>query len=73
MSSQVVVGSGRYLLGLGAAGTEAGGVGHSPHAPHVGRGEPTLLVVVGPGEFPAFILTEWKILLVSEILTLRDG
>ena len=41
---------------LACAGTEAGGVGHPHHAPHVGRGQPALLVVVGPGQLPAILL-----------------
>ena len=43
---------------LACSGTEAGGVGHPHHAPHIGRGQPALLVVVGPGQLPA-ILLEW--------------
>ena len=68
MSSQVIVSSGRDLLGLGVAGTEAGGVGHSHHAPHVGRGQPALLVVVGPGEFPAFILERERNIIIICLL-----
>ena len=41
---------------LACSGTEAGGVGHPHHAPHIGRGQPALLVVVGPGQLPAILL-----------------
>ena len=66
VSSQIVISPGRNLLGLAVARTEAGGVGHPHHSSHVGRGQPTLLVVVGPRELPAFIL---EILLVSVVLS----
>ena len=65
MSSEVVVGPGGNLLGLLAAGTEAGGVGHPHHASHVGRGQPALLVVIGSRELPAFILTSGERLVLS--------
>ena len=64
MSSEVVVGPGGNLLGLLAAGAEAGGVGHPHHTSHVGRAQPALLVVVSARELPAFILTRGKTLVL---------
>ena len=53
-----------------SAGTEAGGVGHPHHAPHVGRGEPALLVVVGAGELPPVLLqqTQHSVIVTCNIL-----
>ena len=42
------------------SGTKAGGVGHPHHAPHVGGGEPALLVVVGAGELPPVLLQQTR-------------
>ena len=57
VSSEVVISPGGHLLGLAGCGTEAGGVGHPHHPSHVGRGQPTLLVVVASRQLPAFVLT----------------
>ena len=72
MSSQVVVSPGGDLHPLGGAGTEAGSVGHAHHPPHVGRGQPTLLVVVGPGQLPAVLLNKRDIIMLSRALSPSD-
>ena len=41
-------------------GAEAGGVGDPHHAPHVGGGEPALLVVVGAGQLPPVLLQQTR-------------
>ena len=64
VSSEIIVGSGRDLLVLTGAGTEAGGVGHPHHTSHVGCAQPALLVVVSARELPAYILTRGKTLVV---------
>ena len=70
VSSQIIISPGRNLLSLTVASTEAGGVGHPHHSSHVGRGQPALLVVVSPGELPAFILKSGEILLLMLLLLL---
>ena len=55
MAPQVVVGAGRTVQAVPAP-AEAAGVGHPHHAPHVGRGKPALLVVVGAGQLPTVLL-----------------
>ena len=55
MSSEVVVGPGRHVVRLPSP-REGSGVGNPDHAPHVGRGEPALLVVVVPRQLPAVLL-----------------
>ncbi len=59
MTPEVVVGPGGSVLRLTA--TEGGGEGDPDDAPDVGGGEPTLLVVVVPGQLPSILLhTEKK-------------
>jgi hypothetical protein len=54
VTPEVVVGPGGSVLRL--TPTEGGGEGDPDDAPDVGGGEPTLLVVVVPGQLPSILL-----------------
>ena len=55
MTAKVVVGPGRYLVGLPPGG-EGRGVRHPDNPPHVGGGEPSLLVVIVSRQLPSIFL-----------------